>query len=53
MQYEKDCKVKKELELIIKSIKEINHPSNSQPRKTHDIKNFCIYLPLGKHLKEE
>ena len=48
-----EYEVKKELELIIKSIKEINHSSNSQPPKTYDNENFWVYLPLGKHLKEE
>ena len=48
-----DYEVKNELELIIKSIKEINRPSNSPPRKTCNNENFWIYLPLGKHLKEE
>ena len=48
-----EYEVKKELELIIKSIEEINQSSNSQSPNTYNNENFWIYLPLGKHLKEE
>ena len=45
--------VNNELKLVIESIKEINQSESSRSSQIYDEEDLGIYLPIGKHCREE